>query len=105
MAADVPEVVAVGVNCCSADTADRAVALARTAGRPAVVYPNSGEEWDGAGRRWLGDPTFGPARVGRWVEKGARLVGGCCRVGPTGIAAVAALVTGGDSEHAPLRND
>ncbi len=92
MAADVPEVVAVGVNCCSADTADRGVPLARAAGRPAVVYPNSGEQWDGAGRHWVGDPTFGPERVGRWVGDGARLVGGCCRVGPGQIAEIAATV-------------
>lgn len=94
MAADVPEVVAVGVNCCTADSADADVPLARAAGRPAVVYPNSGEAWDGTGRHWVGDPTFTPARVGRWVEDGARLVGGCCRVGPEQIAAVAALVRG-----------
>lgn len=92
MAAEVPEVVAVGVNCCTADSADTDVPLAGAAGRPAVVYPNSGEDWDGPGRHWVGDPTFSSSRVGRWVEDGARLVGGCCRVGPEQIAEVAALV-------------
>jgi S-methylmethionine-dependent homocysteine/selenocysteine methylase len=32
-----------------------AVRVARdTTGKPVIVYPNSGEEWDGAGRTWVG---------------------------------------------------
>ncbi len=89
MAADVPEVVAVGVNCCSTDTVDRSVPLARAAGRPAVVYPNSGEGWDGVRRTWVGEPTFTPDRVATWLRGGVRLVGGCCRVGPDQIAEIA----------------
>ncbi|MEV6978255.1 homocysteine S-methyltransferase [Kitasatospora sp. NPDC093806] len=93
LAADVPEVVAVGVNCCSPEEADRAVALAaRVTGKPVVVYPNSGEGWDAAAGDWCGEPTFEGARVAGWLADGARLVGGCCRVGPDGIRAVAAAV-------------
>lgn len=92
MAAEVPEVLAVGVNCCTADSADVGIPLTEASGGPAVVYPNSGEVWDGAGRHWVGAPTFTPARVSAWVSAGARLVGGCCRVGPREIAQVAALV-------------
>ncbi|HJX43829.1 MAG TPA: homocysteine S-methyltransferase family protein [Geodermatophilus sp.] len=32
------------------------------------------------------------AAVPGWVRAGARLVGGCCRVGPAGIAAIAATL-------------
>ena len=93
MARDVAEVIAVGANCCTAETADVVVPLAReVSGKPGVVYPNSGEGWDGAGRVWTGRPTFDPERVGAWVQAGARLVGGCCRVGPPEIQRVAALV-------------
>lgn len=93
MAADVAEVIAVGVNCCTVDTADRDVPVAVSAtGRPAVVYPNSGEGWDATRREWDGVPTFEPGRVGGWVRDGARLVGGCCRVGPEQIASLAAAL-------------
>lgn len=91
LAADADEVIAVGVNCCVPEDADRAVQIAaRVTGKPVVVYPNSGESWDGAARGWQGDATFTPSRVTTWTASGARLVGGCCRVGPTGIAALAA---------------
>jgi homocysteine S-methyltransferase len=92
MAADVPEVIAAGVNCCTAASADADVPLASGAGLPAVAYPNSGEEWDGVRRAWVGQPTFTPERVSAWVSAGARLVGGCCRVGTDEIRAIATTV-------------
>ncbi|MGW4897554.1 homocysteine S-methyltransferase [Kitasatospora sp. NPDC004240] len=93
LAAEAEEVVAVGVNCCSPEDADRAVALAaRVSGKPVVVYPNSGEGWDTDARAWRGGPTFRAERVAGWLADGARLVGGCCRVGPREISAVAAAV-------------
>jgi homocysteine S-methyltransferase len=91
LAAEADEVIAVGVNCCVPEDADRAVEIAaRVTGKPVVVYPNSGESWDGAARDWQGDATFSPSRVTTWTASGARLVGGCCRVGPSAIAALAA---------------
>ncbi|MCZ4119271.1 homocysteine S-methyltransferase [Streptomyces sp. H39-S7] len=87
------EVVAVGVNCCAPRDADRAVALAaEVSGKPVVVYPNSGEEWDAQARRWTGEVTFEASRVRDWRSAGARLIGGCCRVGPDQIAALAEVV-------------
>ncbi|MET9768125.1 homocysteine S-methyltransferase [Streptomyces sp. NPDC006415] len=83
-------VVAVGVNCCDPDEAQEAVELAvAVTGRPAVVYPNSGEGWDAGARGWTGRSTFDPGRVRAWTRAGARLVGGCCRVGPDLIAELA----------------
>ncbi|MFH8403900.1 homocysteine S-methyltransferase [Streptomyces sp. NPDC018019] len=95
LAADVPEVVAVGVNCCTPEDADRAVAVAaRVSGKPVVVYPNSGEDWDARARAWCGTPAFTADRVAAWTAAGARLVGGCCRVGPDAIAALARQLAG-----------
>ena len=95
MAADVDEVIAVGVNCVDSDEALELVAMAvQASGRPAVVYPNSGERWDAVGRSWSGGPTFGPQHVGEWIAAGARLVGGCCRVGPAAISRLAAASRG-----------
>lgn len=86
-------VVAVGVNCCDPADADRAVETAAEAtGKPVVVYPNSGERWDAEGRAWSGGSTFDPVRVRGWQAAGARLVGGCCRVGPGPIAELAELL-------------
>ncbi|MFJ7494609.1 homocysteine S-methyltransferase [Streptomyces sp. NPDC097727] len=86
-------VLAVGVNCCDPADADRAVQVAaEVAGKPVVVYPNSGERWDAGGREWAGAPTFDPGRVRAWQDAGARLVGGCCRVGPESIAELAGLL-------------
>ncbi|MFI9162157.1 homocysteine S-methyltransferase [Kitasatospora aureofaciens] len=93
LAAEVDEVLAVGVNCCTPRDADMAVAVAaQVTGKPVVVYPNSGERWDADRRDWRGEPTFRSARVGGWLADGARLVGGCCRIGTDGIAALAAEV-------------
>ncbi|GAA2536500.1 MULTISPECIES: homocysteine S-methyltransferase [Streptomyces] len=93
LAADADEVIAIGVNCCTPEDADHAVALAaRVTGKPVVVYPNSGETWDAEARAWTGRPTFSAGRVTGWRESGARLIGGCCRVGPETISAIAGAV-------------
>ncbi|ROQ76693.1 homocysteine S-methyltransferase [Streptomyces sp. CEV 2-1] len=94
-------VVAVGVNCCDPADADRAVrTAAEVTGKPVVVYPNSGERWDAGRRGWTGGATFDPGRVGAWQAAGARLVGGCCRVGPDTIAELAALLGASAANHA-----
>ncbi|MGW4159241.1 homocysteine S-methyltransferase [Streptomyces sp. NPDC004788] len=89
------QVVAVGVNCCDPDDAGAAAEIAAEAtGKPVVVYPNSGEQWDAAARGWRGAATFDPARTDRWRAAGARLIGGCCRVGPDAIAELAVTLRG-----------
>src|SRR3954470_23451912 len=90
MAAGVDEVVAVGVNCTAPSAVVSAVAAAAGSGKPVVAYPNSGESWDAVGRRWTGSPGISPDDVPGWVDDGARLIGGCCRVRPADIAAIAA---------------
>jgi S-methylmethionine-dependent homocysteine/selenocysteine methylase len=91
-AAGVDAVVAVGVNCTDPAGVGPAVEAAAGSGKPVVVYPNSGEGWDAAGRRWTGSPGIDADAVPRWVEAGARLVGGCCRVRPQHIAAIARMI-------------
>ncbi|GGQ18897.1 homocysteine S-methyltransferase [Streptomyces roseolilacinus] len=95
LAADADEVVAVGVNCCAPKDARRAVEVAaRVTGKPVVVYPNSGETWDAAAGGWRGRPTFSADLAEEWRRAGARLVGGCCRVGPDAVAAVSDRLRG-----------
>ncbi|MGW3099776.1 homocysteine S-methyltransferase [Streptomyces sp. NPDC001102] len=94
LAADVDEVIAVGVNCCAPQDVDGAVrTAARVTGKPVVVYPNSGEAWDAGARAWDGRSSFTPEEVTGWRASGARLIGGCCRVGPEAIAGIAAALT------------
>ena len=98
-------VVAVGVNCTAPEHVEELVRRAVAAsGKPAVAYPNSGESWDGATRTWGGDGAgVDPAAAVRWVAAGARYVGGCCRVGATDIARLAARmqVSGQVSRRSP----
>ncbi|MEU0738820.1 homocysteine S-methyltransferase [Streptomyces sp. NPDC006134] len=94
-AADADEVIAVGVNCCAPEDVPGAVeTAARVTGKPVVAYPNSGESWDAGARAWDGRPTFGAERVTDWYAAGARLIGGCCRVGPETVTAIAGTLRG-----------
>jgi homocysteine S-methyltransferase len=93
LAADRDEVIAVGVNCCDPADADTAVlSAAEVSGKPVVVYPNSGEVWDANAGGWTGGSTFDPAHATQWQSAGARLIGGCCRVGPSTIRSLAAAL-------------
>ncbi|TCN38260.1 homocysteine S-methyltransferase [Kribbella orskensis] len=83
-------VVAVGINCCAPGDVQAAVETAvAVTGKPAVAYPNSGEEWDAGGRRWTGGATSSATLAHGWAAAGATYVGGCCRVGPGDISALA----------------
>jgi len=85
----VPGVIAVGVNCTAPDGVAAAVRLAADcSGLPVVAYPNSGETWDGPARTWRGAPGLDLADAQTWVDAGARLVGGCCRIRPADIASL-----------------
>jgi homocysteine S-methyltransferase len=101
MTAGLDEIIAVGANCIdSVEAADLVTMAAESSRKPAVVYPNSGESWDAVARSWAGTATFGPEHAAVWVASGARLVGGCCRVGPGAIRQLARSAPGwpvGDS--------
>jgi homocysteine S-methyltransferase len=90
VAAGVPEVVAVGVNCCSPTDVLGAIATAReVTGKPVIAYPNSGEGWDARRRAWTGRSRQSAGQLRQWVAAGARIAGGCCRVRPADIAVIA----------------
>lgn len=90
MAADVANIVAVGANCFAPADVPAVLTAAAPAGRPVVVYPNSGETWNADARHWEGMPTIDTAHVRGWLDGGARLVGGCCRVTPALVRDIAA---------------
>ena len=104
MARDATSICAVGANCIKPADAGALVALATAcSGKPGVVYPNSGERWDAQRHAWTGTPAFNPADVTSWVRSGARLVGGCCRVGPAEIARLRAAIAPRPRAGAPDR--
>ena len=94
LATSVPEVVAIGVNCCEPSDVDQALAIAAAAdlGVPVIAYPNTGEGWDAAARTWTGEPTLDAERAQAWTREGARALGGCCRVGPALLSRLATAV-------------
>ncbi len=81
-------IAALGVNCTAPRHVPGLIARLRAATpKPLAVYPNSGEAWDAAAKRWCERPAgidFGAASVA-WRRAGARLVGGCCRTGPDDV--------------------
>jgi homocysteine S-methyltransferase len=95
VAAGVPEIVAVGVNCCAPEDVLPAIGVARdVSGKPVIVYPNSGEGWDGGRRTWVGTSHWSAEFAPRWAAAGARIIGGCCRVRPSDIADIARSIAG-----------
>src|SRR5262245_46348619 len=92
-----PQVVAVGVNCVAPHLVEGLLTrMHAVTSLPLVVYPNAGETWDAVAREWKGTPdSFDPARdVPRWMELGARWIGGCCRTTPATIERIRATVGG-----------
>jgi len=92
-----PNLAAVGVNCTAPEHVAGLVERAATVtAKPIVVYPNSGEKYD------IGSHGWRPAAVSidlaaaapTWRHLGARLVGGCCRVGPGEITAIRCALLG-----------
>jgi S-methylmethionine-dependent homocysteine/selenocysteine methylase len=87
-------VTAVGVNCTAPPHVESLLADARcVTNLPLVAYPNWGRVWDDRRWDWVGGAgvlEFPPELLDGWYAAGARVIGGCCGIGPTGIAGVAA---------------
>lgn len=83
---------AVGLNCTPPQHVESLLGDARAAtDLPLVAYPNWGRVWDGATYQWVdgtGVVEFAPDLLDRWYAAGARIIGGCCGIGPPGIAGV-----------------
>ncbi|MCI2421257.1 homocysteine S-methyltransferase [Saccharopolyspora sp. K220] len=92
--ADTDAIMAVGVNCSAPEDVLTAIEIAReVVEKPIVVYPNSGEDWDAQRHAWTGRSRLSAEQARSWRAAGAQLIGGCCRVGPADIAAVADALT------------
>jgi homocysteine S-methyltransferase len=95
--AEHPRVLAVGANCVPPDIIVPLIAALKKAApeKSIVVYPNSGEAYCVENNTWLGTAT--PLQcehaASEWIAAGASIVGGCCRIGPEQIAAMAQSVS------------
>mgnify|MGYP000371147211 CR=1 FL=1 len=91
------DLVAIGMNCTHPRYVDSLLASMSelVSGIPLIVYPNHGREWDAVARCWIGDSMSISTMetVKRWVDLGARFIGGCCGIGPEDIAHLGNLVS------------
>ncbi|KAL1023394.1 hypothetical protein UPYG_G00040270 [Umbra pygmaea] len=93
------QLVAVGVNCCPPSLVQPLLESAqsqRRAGLSWVVYPNSGEAWDKEyGWRNTENRVSSVADLSVvWMEQGAALIGGCCRISPADIMELRSQIHG-----------
>ena len=90
--ADHPTIFALGVNCTAPKyIAGLTKAIKEKSGtKKIIVYPNSGEVYDAATKAWANcsDPDLFVAMTKEWMDLGADIIGGCCRIGPTHIAGI-----------------
>lgn len=86
------QIVAVGVNCIPEASVSAVLDhMGPFTNRPLIVYPNSGEQWDAQARAWTGKRAQGQEHehvIKEWYDKGAKLIGGCCRTGPKDIEVI-----------------
>ncbi len=87
--ADHPNIFALGINCTAPAHISGLILRIKTnaKGKKIIVYPNSGEVYNAESKTWLGlaDPHSFVAMSKEWIELGADILGGCCRIGPDHI--------------------
>ncbi|KAK7407529.1 hypothetical protein VNO78_09482 [Psophocarpus tetragonolobus] len=81
---------AVGINCAPPHFMESLICKFKQLTKKAiVVYPNSGEIWDGKAKKWLPSKCFHDDDFGfnatKWRDLGASIIGGCCRTTPSTI--------------------
>ena len=83
-----PQIAAIAVNCVAPQlVAELVRTIQQGTDKPILVYPNSGEIYDTASKRWRAgaEPVNWPALVRQWRALGVAGFGGCCQVGPETI--------------------
>lgn len=87
-----PNVLAIGINCTGPQYVTELITRIKTIVPKKVIltYPNSGEVYHADTKTWSGTST--PSDCGNasqdWIKAGAKIIGGCCRMGPDHIKAM-----------------
>jgi homocysteine S-methyltransferase len=83
---------AIGVNCTAPEYIDGLIREVKKGAPdiPVIVYPNSGEKYNGESGQWEGTTRAESIQknVKVWLESGARIIGGCCRTSPETISSI-----------------
>ncbi|MGB2956537.1 MAG: homocysteine S-methyltransferase [Anaerolineales bacterium] len=91
-----PGVFAIGVNCTAPHYISPLIRAikGKSGDKKVVVYPNSGEIYHAASKTWSGssDLSFFQLMANEWLDLGADIIGGCCRMGPEYIKSIAQVI-------------
>lgn len=93
-----PQVAAIGINCTAPEHIESLIdEIGRATSKPIIVYPNGGDIYDSNTKTWqVGRRKRSFSEYAKaWHEKGARVIGGCCRTGPEDIYQIASWARGG----------
>ncbi|MEH6588665.1 MAG: homocysteine S-methyltransferase [Halioglobus sp.] len=100
---DNPYIFAIGINCSAPQYISELLTEIKRHWRGRiVVYPNSGEHYQADSGSWTGttEPQDCGLAAGRWLQQGANIIGGCCRMGPEHIQAMQQQLSVTDSSGA-----
>lgn len=86
------QVAAIGVNCTDPQYIESLIEKIKAAtDKPIIVYPNGGQHYDPIQKIWhsysADDLAYGERSL-LWYEKGASVIGGCCKTGPSDISKI-----------------
>lgn len=92
-----PNFLLLGINCVSFNSSPDILSTLHEhlPDFPLLAYPNSGEIYDTEKKIWLSNTdklNSWDTVVRRYINSGARIIGGCCRTTPKDIEEVAAAV-------------
>ena len=82
------QVKAIGINCIRPNLVAPVLAtISKSVQTPLMAYPNNGDKWNAAQKCWIENKLENASETHwkEWLEKGAKVIGGCCRTTPSTI--------------------
>lgn len=92
---DSSQINAIGINCTAPVYVEALIEkIRKKTTKPIIVYPNNGDQYDPISKTWQieSHQVSYTQRTQQWFQKGARIIGGCCRTTPEDIAQIATWV-------------
>ena len=93
---DHEQVAAIGINCTAPEYIESLVErIGGQTDKPIIVYPNGGQHYDAVQKIWHSISSEELAYEQRsllWFQKGAQIIGGCCKTTPDDIRKIATWV-------------